>query len=54
MLDCALDATPVLNFMPIPLVHSAKLSQLPKVSSKDKPALDGVSRIFKVYILTQV
>lgn len=43
MLDCGLDMSPVLHFMPIPLVHSAKLSQLTRVTSKEKPALDGVS-----------
>ena len=46
MLDCGLDLAPVLNFMPIPLVHSTKLSQLTRVTSKEKPALDGVSKIF--------
>ena len=41
MLDCGLDLSPVLNFMPIPLVHSTKLSQLTRVTSKEKQ-LDGV------------
>ena len=44
MLDCGLDSSSLLNFMPIPLVHSAKLSQMSKVASKDKPALDGELR----------
>ena len=46
MLDCALDSSTVLNFMPIPLVQSAKLSQLPKYLPKDGSSdhnLDGVS-----------
>ena len=43
MLDCGLDLSPVLNFMPIPLVHSTKLSQLARVTSKEKP-LDGEIR----------
>ena len=32
MLDCALDIAPALNFMPLPLVHSTRLSQLPRPS----------------------
>lgn len=32
MLDCALDVAPALNFMPLPLVHSTKLSQMPRPS----------------------
>ena len=32
MLDCALDMVPSLNFMPLPLVHSTKLSMLPRAS----------------------
>ena len=32
MLDCALDMVPALNFMPLPLVHSTKLSLLPRAS----------------------
>jgi hypothetical protein len=44
MLDCGLDMAPVLNFMPIPLVHSARLAQLAKFTSKDQPALDGELR----------
>jgi len=43
MLDCGLDLSPVLNFMPIPLVHSTKLSQLTRVTSKEKQ-LDGEIR----------
>jgi len=45
MLDCALDSSTVLNFMPIPLVQSAKLSQLPRYLAKDGSSehnLDGV------------
>ena len=52
MLDCGLDLSPVLNFMPIPLVHSTKLSQLTRVTSKEKQ-LDGVRHSYlKVRKLT--
>lgn len=44
MLDCGLDMASVLNFMPIPLVHSAKLSQLGRYTLKDRPELDGELR----------
>ena len=44
MLDCSLDLLPVLNFMPIPLVHSPRLSVLTKFNSKDKPELEGEIR----------
>ena len=50
MLDCGLDMSPALHFMPIPLVHSIKLSQLMRVTSKEKPALDGVS-LMMTYLL---
>jgi integrator complex subunit 9 len=44
MLDCALDSSTLLNFMPIPLIQSAKLSQLPRYLPKDgEHNLDGVS-----------
>uniref|UniRef100_A0A3Q3LNH8 Integrator complex subunit 9 n=1 Tax=Mastacembelus armatus TaxID=205130 RepID=A0A3Q3LNH8_9TELE len=35
MLDCGLDTTSVLNFLPLPLVHSSRLSKLPGWVSKD-------------------
>ncbi|KAG7261595.1 hypothetical protein CRUP_010011 [Coryphaenoides rupestris] len=35
MLDCGLDTTSVLNFLPLPLVHSPRLSKLPGWVSKD-------------------
>uniref|UniRef100_A0A674NXQ1 Integrator complex subunit 9 n=1 Tax=Takifugu rubripes TaxID=31033 RepID=A0A674NXQ1_TAKRU len=35
MLDCGLDTTSVLNFLPLPLVHSPRLSKLPGWNSKD-------------------
>uniref|UniRef100_A0A3P9K9J2 Integrator complex subunit 9 n=1 Tax=Oryzias latipes TaxID=8090 RepID=A0A3P9K9J2_ORYLA len=35
MLDCGLDTTSVLNFLPLPLVHSPRLSKLPGWISKD-------------------
>uniref|UniRef100_A0A8C5I521 Integrator complex subunit 9 n=1 Tax=Gouania willdenowi TaxID=441366 RepID=A0A8C5I521_GOUWI len=35
MLDCALDTTSVLNYLPLPLVHSPRLSKLPGWISKD-------------------
>ncbi|AWP19744.1 putative integrator complex subunit 9 isoform 2 [Scophthalmus maximus] len=35
MLDCGLDTTSVLNFLPLPLVHSPRLSKLPSWVSKD-------------------
>uniref|UniRef100_A0A3Q2Z7M5 Integrator complex subunit 9 n=1 Tax=Hippocampus comes TaxID=109280 RepID=A0A3Q2Z7M5_HIPCM len=35
MLDCGLDTTSVLNFLPLPLVHSPRLSKLPGWSAKD-------------------
>ena len=44
MLDCGLDLLPVLQFMPIPLVHSPRLATLPKYSSKEKPELEGEIR----------
>ena len=53
MLDCALDMVPALNFMPLPLVHSNKLSMLPRASinvqkqsnnSSDQPS-DNVSAL---------
>jgi integrator complex subunit 9 len=48
MLDCALDMSSVLNFMPIPLVQSAKLAQLPKYLPKDGDHnFDGVSSFLK-------
>lgn len=52
MLDCGLDMSPVLNFMPIPLVHSTRLAQLTKVFSKDKPILDGVSEQKSIFEVT--
>ena len=55
MLDCALDIAPTLNFMPVPLVHSTKLSQMPRASinlqnkqgtsSNGEQTLDGISSI---------
>ena len=55
MLDCALDMAPALNFMPVPLVHSTKLSQMPRASisllnkqganSNGEQTLDGLSSI---------
>ncbi|KAK5880423.1 hypothetical protein CesoFtcFv8_023453 [Champsocephalus esox] len=38
MLDCGLDTTSVLNFLPLPLVHSPRLSKLPGWVSKDGSA----------------
>uniref|UniRef100_A0A8C9YPH6 Integrator complex subunit 9 n=1 Tax=Sander lucioperca TaxID=283035 RepID=A0A8C9YPH6_SANLU len=35
MLDCGLDTTSVLNFLPLPLVHSPRLSKLPSWVCKD-------------------
>ncbi|KAM9315569.1 integrator complex subunit 9 isoform 2-T2 [Gastrophryne carolinensis] len=35
MLDCGLDMTSALNFLPLPLVHSTRLSKLPGWVSKD-------------------
>uniref|UniRef100_A0A8C6LHS8 Integrator complex subunit 9 n=1 Tax=Nothobranchius furzeri TaxID=105023 RepID=A0A8C6LHS8_NOTFU len=35
MLDCGLDTTSVLNFLPLPLVHSPRLSKLTGWTSKD-------------------
>uniref|UniRef100_A0A6Q2Z3G2 Integrator complex subunit 9 n=1 Tax=Esox lucius TaxID=8010 RepID=A0A6Q2Z3G2_ESOLU len=35
MLDCGLDTTSVLQFLPLPLVHSPRLSKLPGWVSKD-------------------
>nr|DBA25472.1 TPA: hypothetical protein GDO54_009852 [Pyxicephalus adspersus] len=35
MLDCGLDMTSVLNFLPLPLVHSTRLAKLPGWVSKD-------------------
>ncbi|CAN9507619.1 unnamed protein product [Ophioblennius macclurei] len=35
MLDCGLDTTSVLSFLPLPLVHSPRLSKLPGWISKD-------------------
>uniref|UniRef100_A0A3B3DJD3 Integrator complex subunit 9 n=1 Tax=Oryzias melastigma TaxID=30732 RepID=A0A3B3DJD3_ORYME len=35
MLDCGLDTTSVLNFLPLPLVHSPRLSKLPGWIPKD-------------------
>ncbi|TNN37980.1 Integrator complex subunit 9 [Liparis tanakae] len=35
MLDCGLDTTSVLHFLPLPLVHSPRLSKLPSWVSKD-------------------
>ncbi|XP_051775292.1 integrator complex subunit 9 isoform X2 [Erpetoichthys calabaricus] len=35
MLDCGLDMTSVLNFIPLPLVHSSRLSTLPSWIMKD-------------------
>ena len=54
MLDCALDMVPSLNFMPVPLVHSPKLSQMPratlnlsnKQSSNGEIGTDVVSSLF--------
>ncbi len=43
MLDCGLDPKVTQNFVPIPLVHSAKLAQLPKFVSRESPSIDGVS-----------
>jgi hypothetical protein len=51
MLDCALDSSTVLNFMPIPLVQSAKLCQLPRYLPKDgnnDHNVDGVSASIQI------
>ena len=45
MLDCALDLTTALNFLPLPIVQSQKLSQLNNYNVKDDQdsAIEGVS-----------
>ena len=57
MLDCALDMAPALNFMPLPLVHSTKLSQMPRASlnlpnkqsstTNGEMRTDGISSLFE-------
>uniref|UniRef100_A0A672JS00 Integrator complex subunit 9 n=1 Tax=Salarias fasciatus TaxID=181472 RepID=A0A672JS00_SALFA len=46
MLDCGLDTTSVLSFLPLPLVHSPRLSKLPGWISKD-----GTVNLEKVELL---
>lgn len=47
MLDCGLDINPALHFLPLPLVASKRLSNLPNwipKDTQDAALLDGVSQ----------
>jgi hypothetical protein len=50
MLDCGLSTQTVLNFLPLPLVPSARLNNLPGWMPRDvsDPQLEGVSLIFNI------
>lgn len=56
MLDCGLSAQSVLNFLPLPLVHSSRLSNLPSWMPRDcmDSQLDGVSFLFVNKLKTTV
>lgn len=49
MLDCGLSTQTVLNFLPLPLVPSARLNNLPGWMPRDvsDPQLEGVSFAYK-------
>lgn len=49
MLDCGLSTQTVLNFLPLPLVPSARLNNLPGWMPRDvsDPQLEGVSLAYK-------
>jgi hypothetical protein len=49
MLDCGLSTQTVLNFLPLPLVPSARLNNLPGWMPRDvsDPQLEGVSSAYK-------
>jgi len=45
MLDCGLNAQTVLNFLPMPLIHSSKFTSLVPWNPRDSETqIDGVSR----------
>ncbi|KAF0308561.1 Integrator complex subunit 9 [Amphibalanus amphitrite] len=44
MLDCGLDETTMLNFLPLPLVPSRRLASLPTWTPKEQPQVEGELR----------